>query len=256
MSYTFDIANKIIQRTTIDELDMMDLYSRWKDEVASTLAGAEQAMRVIKEPLAGSVFIGPYYFIMNNWQIRPLDTTHSLIVVGTVVQDATSSLTPFKVDDLTNNVQIVRTVATEVQVVETQGALTEQDKDDIVDKVWDEPLTGATHNVATSAGRRLRQASAWLSVEGSVVGTPTTTSISSDISTGVDDFYNDHTFVFVSGSQQGQARIIVDYISSTKTFVFDEPLTGAPSAGDEFAVLANHVHPLNQIIDGVLDADL
>ena len=135
MSYTFDIANKIIQLTTTDELDMLDLYSRWKDEVASTLAVAEQAMRVIKEPLAGSTFIGPYYFIMNDWRIRPFDATHELVVAGTVVQDATSSLTPFKVDDLTNNVQIVRTVATEVQVVENATA------EDIATAVWAKEIT-------------------------------------------------------------------------------------------------------------------
>ena len=135
MSYTFDISNKIIQLTTTDELDMMDLYSRWKDEVASTLAGAEQAMRVIKEPLAGSVFIGPYYFIMNNWQIRPLDTNHELIVAGAVVQDATSSLLTFKLDNLTSNVQILRTVATEVQVVENATA------EDIATAVWAKEIT-------------------------------------------------------------------------------------------------------------------
>lgn len=98
---------------------MMDLYSRWKDEVLSTIAGCEQAMRVIKEPLAGSTFVGPYYFIMNDWQIRPLDTPHELVVAGTVVQDETSTLQSFKVDDLTSVVSIVRQVAVEVQVVET-----------------------------------------------------------------------------------------------------------------------------------------
>lgn len=135
MSYTFDITNKIIQLTTTDELDMMDLYSRWKDSVISSIANAEQAMRVIKEPLAGSTFIGPYYFIMNDWRIRPFDAAHELVVAGTVVQDATSSLTPFKVDDLTNNVQIVRTVATEVQVVENATA------EDIATAVWAKEIT-------------------------------------------------------------------------------------------------------------------
>jgi hypothetical protein len=135
MSYTFDITNKIIQLTTTDELDMMDLYSRWKDSVISSIANAEQAMRVIKEPLAGSTFIGPYYFIMNDWRIRPFDSAHELVVAGTVVQDATSSLSPFKVDDLTSNVQIVRTVATEVQVVENATA------EDIATAVWAKEIT-------------------------------------------------------------------------------------------------------------------
>lgn len=127
---------------------------------------------------------------------------------------------------------------------------------EIVDGVWDEPLTGSTHNDPTSAGRRLRQASVWLSVEGEIVGTPTLTQVDTNIANGGDDFYNDHTFVFVSGAQQGQARIIADYITATKTFVFDEPLTGLPSAGDEFAVLANHEHTITQIKDGVLQGEI
>jgi hypothetical protein len=133
MPYTFDCDAKIIQLTTTDELDMLDLYSRWKDEVISAASGCEQAFRVVKEPLAGSVFIGPYYFIMNDWRIRPQDTTHELVVAGTLVQDATSSLSPFKVDDLTNNIQIVRTVASEVQVVE--NATAEEIAQSIIDTV-------------------------------------------------------------------------------------------------------------------------
>lgn len=141
MAYSFDCDNKIIQLDTTDELDMMDLYSRWKDEVLSTIAGCEQAMRVIKEPLAGSTFVGPYYFIMNDWQIRPLDTPHELVVAGTVVQDETSTLQSFKVDDLTSVVSIVRQVAVEVQVVETgTSGLIPSDFDDLADAVWNKTL--------------------------------------------------------------------------------------------------------------------
>lgn len=256
MSYTFDIANKVIQLTSTGALDMQDLYSRWKDEVALTLSGAEQAFRVVKEPLAGNVFIGPYYFFMNDWQVRPVDSNHELVIAGAVIQDASSTLTPFKLDDLSNNVQIVRTVATEVQVVETVAAVTEADMDTLVDKIWDEPLTGATHNDPTSSGRRLRQASAWLSVEGELSGTHTLSSIQSNLTNGLDNFYNDQTFVFVSGSLQGQARIVTGYNSTTKVFTFDEPLTALPSDGDEFAIFANHEHPLSQIVDGILNANL
>ena len=57
--------------------------------------------------------------MMNDWQIRPVDSAHELIVEGTVLQDVTSSLSPFKVDDLTTSVSIVRSIATEVITVET-----------------------------------------------------------------------------------------------------------------------------------------
>jgi len=257
MSYTFDCANKIIQLTTTDELDMLDLYSRWKDEVISAASGCEQAFRVIKEPLAGSTFIGPYYFIMNDWRIRPQDSSHELVVAGTVVQDATSTLSPFKVDDLSNNVQIVRTVATEVQVVETYSPITEAQMNELVDKVWDEEIDNVNHNAAKSAGKRLRQAGTSLAVEGTVDDvSPTTSSFVTDLTQTNSSFYADQTCIFVDGDLEGQARVISSYDSGTKTLTFDEPWTVAPTNGDEFEIRADHVHPIAQIAEGVLDADL
>jgi len=121
MAYTFDCVTKIIQLDTSAPLLMVDLYSRWKDAVLSDtmIAGCEQAFRVIKEPLQGTTFVGPYYFLMNDWQIRPYDMPHELIVSGTLVQDETSTDPSFKLDDLTAVVSIVREVAVNVQVVES-----------------------------------------------------------------------------------------------------------------------------------------
>jgi len=137
MSYYFDIPNKVIELTDTEPLDMLDVYSRWKEEVISNIqmAGQDQAIRVVKEPLAGNTFIGPYYFMMNNWRIHPFDTNYELIVSGSVLQDATSTETPFKTDDLTSNVQIVRTVAAEVQVVENATA------EEIATAVWAKEIT-------------------------------------------------------------------------------------------------------------------
>tara|TARA_R110002074_G_scaffold105742_5_gene228425 strand:- start:4429 stop:4980 length:552 start_codon:yes stop_codon:yes gene_type:complete len=121
MSYTFDCANKVIQLDTTSTLEMGDLYSRWKDIIISdlTITGCKQALRVIKEPLQGSAFLGPYYFLMNDWQIRPLDSPHELVVDGTLVQDETSTVQSFKLDNLTAVVSIVREIAVSVQVIET-----------------------------------------------------------------------------------------------------------------------------------------
>ena len=121
MAYTFDCSTKIIQLDTAATLLMSDLYSRWKDVILADpiISGCEQAFRVVKEPLQGTTFVGPYYFLMNDWQIRPYDMTHELIVDGTLVQDATTTLPSFKLDDLTAVVSIVREIAVSVQVVET-----------------------------------------------------------------------------------------------------------------------------------------
>jgi hypothetical protein len=130
MSYTFDCVPKIIQLDTTDTLVMSDLYSRWKDVVISDqmITGCEQVFRVVKEPLQGTTFVGPYYFLMNDWQIRPFDMSHELIVDGTLVQDQTSTLQSFKLDDLTSVVSVVREIAVSVQVIETgiSGLTTEE----------------------------------------------------------------------------------------------------------------------------------
>ena len=121
MAYSFDCDTRVIQLDSTAQLDMADLYSRWKDEVIADLmiGGCLQGLRVIKEPLAGATSLGPYYFTMNDWQIRPLDVDHQLEVIGTVVQDASSAEPPFKLDDLTARVEVIRQVAVDVQTIET-----------------------------------------------------------------------------------------------------------------------------------------
>lgn len=79
------------------------------------VTGCKQAMRVVKEPLSGSTFVGPFYFLMNDWQIRPMDTPHELVIIGSLVQDISSSKNVLKLDDLASVVAITRLVAVEVQ---------------------------------------------------------------------------------------------------------------------------------------------
>jgi len=133
----------------------------------------------------------------------------------------------------------------------TLDALNDPSTQNIVDGVWDEPLTGSTHNDPTSAGRRLRQSSAWLSAEGKAVGTPTNTSVQTDLTQTQSSFYVDQTMVFTSGSLAGEARIVTAYDGTTKTLTFDEPWVLAPSASDEFAIFSDHIHPISQVASGV-----
>lgn len=114
--------------------------------------------------------------------------------------------------------------------------------------VWDEVLNGSTHNIPNSAGRRLRQANALVAAEAKIVGAgSTTTTFTTDLTSAVDEFYDDHTFAFTSGALAGQARIISSYDGTTKQVTFDEPWTSAPADDDEFIVFADHVHALSQI---------
>ena len=132
-------------------------------------------------------------------------------------------------------------------IVHIQGSgVTEQDKLDIADRVWDELLTGASHNLPTSAGRRLRQLGGV--VAGSVNdGSPTTEVFITTISSSYDDFYNDQYIRFIDGNLAGIVRVIKDYDSGTQEITVSEALPVAPEDGDEFDILPVHIHTIEQI---------
>jgi hypothetical protein len=123
----------------------------------------------------------------------------------------------------------------------------------IADGVWDELLTGATHNTPTSAGRRLRQLGD--AVAGVVGGTLlTATTFSSDLS-AVDDFYNDQLIRFTSGALDGQVRVIQTFANSGGLVTVSEAMTSTPSASDTFDVVPFHVHTKEDIADAVWEHD-
>ena len=125
----------------------------------------------------------------------------------------------------------------------------------LVDLIWDEPLTGATHNVATSSGKRLRQTTAFQQIESTVIdASATTTTFITGLDSAVDNFYNDSMLVFTDGALAGQVRSIVDYVGATKTIVLEEALTSAPVNGVAFTIVSLHIHPVSQIQSGLATA--
>jgi hypothetical protein len=112
--------------------------------------------------------------------------------------------------------------------------------------VWNEVLTSATHDVAGSAGRRLRS-------QGDVLAgavndpAPTAASFITNLPSAVNNFYADRVLRFRTGAQAGENRVIYSYIGATKTVYFDEPLTAAPSTADAFELVDAHVHPITQM---------
>jgi hypothetical protein len=127
----------------------------------------------------------------------------------------------------------------------------------LVDLIWDEPLTKATHNVATSSGKRLRQTTAFQQIDSTVIdASATTTTFATGLDSAVDNFYNDSMLVFTDGALAGQVRAIYDYIGATKTIVLEEALTSAPVNGVAFAIVSLHIHPVSQIADTILSRNV
>ncbi len=82
---TFDGPNKlIINDSGTTSFDVREVYSRWKDWVAlSDNAKFLQAFSVVGgNPTIGSNIITPYFFLENDWKVRPQEANHTLQVDG------------------------------------------------------------------------------------------------------------------------------------------------------------------------------
>ena len=125
----------------------------------------------------------------------------------------------------------------------------------ITDGVWDEALTGLTHNVSQSSGRRLRELGD--AIDGSVndAGASTTVFIT-NLTEIRDDFYNDQYVRFMSGNLEGHVRVIRDYDGGTKTITVEEAMVEAPDDGIDFIIVPVHIHPIDQVADKIWDEQL
>ena len=117
----------------------------------------------------------------------------------------------------------------------------------ITDDVWDEELTGAIHNIATSAGRRLRQAADVMIIreETCQAGGGNDEIIFDAGASAVNEFYINDFVVLISGTGVGQQRHIDSYVGSSKTATVNRNWTPKPDATTGFVIKADstkHVH--------------
>lgn len=113
-----------------------------------------------------------------------------------------------------------------------------------VDLIWDEVLTGATHNVVNSSGRRLRQVSAIIFSEGTAQAGGGSNSIVLEAGAiTLDDEFNRAKIVIVGGLGAGQEAIITDSVASTDTLTVTPawPISN-PDATTEYEILPAQVH--------------
>jgi hypothetical protein len=112
---------------------------------------------------------------------------------------------------------------------------------DLVDDIWDEPLTGATHNVNNSSGRRLREAGAPLIREETAQGAGTgDNQIQFDTgASAIDGAYDPAMVVIIEGTGTGQTRLILQYDGSTRMATVDRNWKVNPDATSVFQILAN-----------------
>jgi hypothetical protein len=110
----------------------------------------------------------------------------------------------------------------------------------IADAVWDEILTGATHNVQNSAGKRLRTIASQVVHTGTAQGPGTgSNQIQLDTGASATDGVYDPSMVYIeSGTGAGQSRLITQYVGSTRTATVDRDWRVAPAADSVFVIQA------------------
>jgi len=89
MGYSFDGITKIITLTSgTTEIDVVDLYSRWKDWIKSNGSKFPQAIYVVGgDPVneSAGIYVTSYFFLLNGWRIKPQEANHTLNVIGGVL---------------------------------------------------------------------------------------------------------------------------------------------------------------------------
>lgn len=118
--------------------------------------------------------------------------------------------------------------------------------------IWDRTLSGATHNIPSSSGRRLRAIGDVVS--GAVDdASATTTSFITDLPGTQTNHYADQTLRFTGGNLAGMSRSVLAYDFASGRVTIEEVLPEAPADTDTFDINPVHIHPVSQIVDAVWD---
>jgi hypothetical protein len=109
----------------------------------------------------------------------------------------------------------------------------------LVDDIWDEVLTGATHNVTNSAGKRLRQIDAAFEVHSGTAqaGAAATITLDTGADGTNDNIYRGDRCVIVAGTGIGEHGIIVSYIARTRVATMSETWVVTPDNTSEFILV-------------------
>ncbi len=120
----------------------------------------------------------------------------------------------------------------------------------MVDAVWDEVLTGGTHNVQNSAGKRLRAVDSDVISNGTGRGAPDgITFLLASAESKADDFYNGHILKIITGTGISQERTIEDYTGATDSVTLHtgDDWTTDPINNDEYEIIGGHAVEVNHI---------
>lgn len=162
-----------------------------------------------------------------------IDTEIASILAGMITN--TSQLQT----DLTNtNQSIMAQISIILSGMITNTSFINTNVDNVTDEVWDEVLTGATHNIPTSAGRRLRQLELGMIIHTGTAQAGGTNYITLDSTAdGNDSLYVGNLIILVEGTGIGQVRQIHEYNGTTKNATTHQDWIVIPDTSTEFEIV-------------------
>jgi len=109
---------------------------------------------------------------------------------------------------------------------------------EIASAVWDRVLTAANHNIANSAGRRLRAIDAAFEVHSGTAASGAAGTITLDgAASATNDIYNGDRVVITAGTGIGEHGIILDYDGGTKVATMSKNWVTTPDNTSEFTIV-------------------
>ena len=109
----------------------------------------------------------------------------------------------------------------------------------LADAICDEVLTGDTHNIVNSLGRRVREIGAYAIDSGTAQAGDTTHITLAATASAIDGTYNRNLLVLTDNTGVGQTRTIIDYDGSTKIAIVDREWRTNPDATSTYQIVAD-----------------
>ena len=160
------------------------------------------------------------------------DTVDLGAILGTALTETAGYIAAgFK--KLFNVATPVLTVASVNQTIDNPTAAT------ITDAIWDEALTGATHNTPTTAGRRLRELASTVIYSNTAAGGGTTYITLDAGASATDGAYDPAVVSIIGGTGIGQSRLIMEYTGATRRAYVDRDWKVTPDNTSEFVINAH-----------------
>lgn len=118
--------------------------------------------------------------------------------------------------------------------------------------IWDRILTGATHNVPTSAGRRLRLSTGIIMSDGTAQAGGVNNITLAAGESSQDDLYWQAYIAIVAGTGAGQGHHCISYDGTTKVATMDDDWTITPDATSEYIIFGSGSH--DEFMSGLAQA--